>query len=183
MAQSRYLSPEAVGRLARKKKRQQIWGWVLTIFFALSVVLSLTEKENQTIINGLPLYAACLAASAFLLWCSFRSAARLAQAQRYGSLFAQDRNGVVTAAELARANGLPEFKARAQLEKLFRLGLFQNCALETGGELRVVLSDASFETKRAGFVNVRCASCGGTSRIRADTVGVCEYCGSPIKAE
>lgn len=182
MGNNRYLTAEPLLRLARKKRRQQLWGWILTVFFALSVLLALTEKEDQTLIDGLLFYIVCLAGSAFLLRCGMRTADRLAQAQRYGAIFAQDRDGTVTAAELTRATGLTEAKTRAQLEKLFRLGVFQNCTLQEGGELCVVLSDAP-ATRSAGFVNVRCKSCGGTTRIPADAVGVCEYCGSPIRAE
>lgn len=186
MAQNneRYLAADAVRRLANRSRLQQRWGWILTVFFALSVILSLTEQEDRTLREGLPFYAACLAASAFLLWRGYANAALLSRARRFGAIFAQDRNGTVTAEELTRLSGLSGGKLSAQLSALFKRGLFQDCTLrQDGGAPCVLLSDAVLQTRSTGFVNVRCASCGGTSRIRADTVGVCEYCGGPIRAE
>jgi len=179
----RYLAADIIRRLAQKKRRQQRWGWILTVFFTLSVVLSLSSRADQTLRDGLPFYLACLAASAFLLWRGYVNAALLSRARRYGAIFAQDRDGTVTADELKQLTGLSSGKILSQLEPMFKRGLFQDCTLRQGdGKPCVILADALTDA-RSGFVNVRCASCGGTSRIRAGTVGVCEYCGSPVRAE
>ena len=36
------------------------------------------------------------------------------------------------------------------------------------------------DTLGAGFVEVKCPNCGGTSRIRAETYGKCSYCGESL---
>lgn len=185
-SQSRYLNREAVELLEKKKKKQSIWGWSLTAFFAAAVVLSLTEREDETLIQALPFYILCLLLSLLLLWRAYDKAAALAAANRYSAIFDADRDGMVQLQELTGQMGQDSRKVMKQLEKLFRLGLFRGCNLVRAGDTPGVrLGDASLGGSNGGmgFINVQCPSCGGTSRVRAGTVGRCDYCGSPLRGQ
>ena len=176
----RYLSQSALDRIRRNRRLQRGFGWPVTVFFALSVILALTDKEG-TLRDGLSVYAVLLLPGLYLLWRSYENSKLLGQANRYGTLFASDRNGTVTIDELTRQTGLASGKVLAQLERLFRMGVFQHCSLQRGGVPCVLLDDA--EDGQAGYVAVRCPNCGGTTRILAGRKGQCEYCGSAIRGK
>ena len=181
---NRYLNAEAERKLARRAKLQTGWGWGLSIFFALAVILSLTAEEGEQIGKDLFFYVGCLVPAAALLLLGFRSKGRLAAARRYAACFSADRDGFVDLRELARATGLPEQTALQRLDRLFNAGLFASCTLQRGGDRPgVALQDPKFSPDAIGYVNVKCASCGGTTRIRAGAVGKCDYCGSPVRLD
>ena len=179
-----YIVSNKLYDLERKKKRQLIWGLILTLFFASGIILAVVDHEED-LLDNLGFYAFCLIPSALLLYFAIRNGRRIASVHRYNAIFEQDRDGFVSIDELTQALGMPAQKMMKELEDLFRAGLFQNCTLQREVNPGVVLTDAvsaSAGVRSLGFVNVKCASCGGTSRIRAGTVGVCEYCGSPLNA-
>ena len=180
----RYLDSAAEDRLERRAKRQKGWGIGLSIFFGLAVIFALTADKDEPIADDLGFYLGCLVPGLALLVWSFFTKSKLTAARRYAELFGADRDGFVELRELTRATGLSEQKLLVRLDRLFNAGLFCFCTLQRGGARPgVLLSDARVSDEAVGFVNVKCASCGGTSRIRAGTVGKCEYCGSPIRPE
>lgn len=180
----RYLDPDAERRLERRAKLQKGWGLGLTIFFGLAVIFSLTAEKDEPIADDLGFYLGCTLPSVALLLWGLYTKRRLAAARRWAERFGTDRDGFVSLRELAQASGLSEQKAVSRLDRLFNAGLFRFCTFQRGGDRPgVILSDARLSDEAVGFVNVKCASCGGTSRIRAGTVGKCEYCGSPLRPE
>ncbi len=184
---SRYVVDSVVAGLEKKKKRDLIWGLVLSGFFLLGIVMGLGGSESgENLRDNVGFYAACLLLSLIPLYFGIRAHGKLNLIHRYSLIFDADRDGFVHLEELVRHTGRTAPKVIKELEFLFKEGAFQNCTLSSGGgQPGVILTDASIggETRMAGFVNVKCSSCGGTSRIRANTVGVCEYCGSPIRAD
>ena len=62
----RYLSQSALDRIRRNRRLQRGFGWPVTVFFALSVILALTDKEG-TLRDGLSVYAVLLLPGLYLL--------------------------------------------------------------------------------------------------------------------
>lgn len=168
-----YLNETAISKIARKQKLRTIVGGVLTVFFGLSVILAAVGYSPE-LRDGLLIYVILLIPSVLLLLLGIRAGRDIALARRYNGIFAADRDGVVHASELTGAAGKPEAHLSKELERLFRLGLFQGCTLEQGASPAVILADEK------SFVVVDCPQCGASNRIRARTHAKCEYCGSAI---
>ena len=188
MTRSRYVVDAVVAKLEKKKKRDLIWGIVLIGFFVSGIVIGLGDgSESENLKDNIGFYTVCLLLSCLPLYFGIRANYKLNLIHRYSVIFDADRDGYVHLDELVQHTGRPASKILKELEFIFKEGAFQNCTLSSGGsDPGVILTDASIgegETRAIGFVNVKCANCGGTSRIRANTVGVCEYCGSPIRAD
>lgn len=140
-------------------------------------------SDGSSLRDGLLTYVVCLIPSVILLICGFRMKKNIELAQQYNTIFMCDEDGFVDASELAAQTGKPLTKVFQELETLFRKGLFQNCTLQKSGKPGVVLGNKRIRDENSqGFVVVKCASCGGTSRIRSGMSARCEYCGSEIRA-
>ena len=172
---SPYLSTVRMARAAVVRWVATILGGLLTAFFAVGLYLVFTDlslREDWLMVIVLFLL------SAALLWRGIAAGREATLAKRYALYFSFDRDGHYSLRELKKSTGKDEAQIRAELERLFRRGYFTGCALEHE-PLAVVLSGA--EKPEARFVTVVCPNCGGTSRLRAKSSGVCEYCGSAIK--
>lgn len=181
---TRYLNQRKLAALRSRGKTQRVFGWILLATFVFGVVGFLTDGEADKLLKDLSAELIFVIGGGLLLFLGLRNKSRAEAAERFASIFSGDDNGVVTIEELTRATNQPSGKVLTMLNTLTRLGLFQNCVLESGGsQPRVVLSNAQFGTADAGYINVKCACCGGTTRIRFGTVGKCEYCGSPIRGD
>ena len=176
---TRYLSLAAVSAQERKKKRLLITGAILTVFFAYGIIAGIMN-QSEGLRKGIPLYIICLIPSVLVLLAGFNVGRRIDMAKRFETIFANDRDGVVTFDELARQTAMSETKVFSQLETLFRKGFFQNCSLQSGGVPCVLLGDAMVGESGIGFADVVCQSCGASTRIRAGSRGVCAYCGAPV---
>ena len=173
-----YLDEKGVRRLTWKQKRRKIIGACLVGFFGLASILSLVDyvpglREN------LPVYVGFLIPSVLLLLLGLRAGQDLELARRYNSIFSNDQDGVVEFSELRKATGQEAGQISKDLERLFRLGLFQGCTLRQENVPSVVLANA--DEDGAGFVVVTCTHCGAPTRIRAGSSGKCEYCGGRIR--
>ena len=181
-----YLDPVTVDRLDRRKRKQKGWGIGLTIFSLLGVYWSLTAKEGEAMYGDLPFYLGWLAASLIPLVLGIRNQLLLTTVLRCNAVFETDLSGVVGMGELQRQTRQSEGLLLARLHRAFDKGVFVNCSLDYSGERPCVkLAEETMEQRRLerSFLHVKCACCGGTSRLRRGTVGKCDYCGSPIRGE
>ena len=183
--QSRYLVSSRILKLKARGKVQRIVGWCASGFFLIGGTGVLIEnKKPEDFTQNLIIYLCFLAISLCVLYFGLKNQSLITAANRYASLFAADRDGTATLKELSDKTAKPEDKVRRELDKLFNLGVFQNCSLEKGGEQPgVVLSDVQLDRSAVGFITVKCPNCTGTTRIRFGTVGKCDWCGSPIRGE
>ncbi len=164
-----------------KKNIMLVAGTLLTSFFTFgffSTLLSRDEPKEDLIIA-----VVFLVPSVALLVSGIRTGRLNGAARRYESIFAGDRNGVVTISELEKQTGSDRAKVLAELEALFRRGYFSGCTLQRGGDPCVIISDAMREEAGLGFVTVRCPLCGGANRLRAGSRGTCSFCGGAITDE
>ena len=153
-----------------------ILGGLLTTFFAIGLVLCLTDSSMR---DDLWVALFLLIPSAWVLWKGIASGRDLELARHYQSVFAADAHGVVTLEKLMRQTGKSGTQIAKELERLFRKSYFQGCTLR-----REPLSVTLTGTKQGGeaFVAVVCPHCGGTTRLRAGSRGKCDYCDSAISA-
>ena len=177
-----YLSLPTVARQERKKKALLIAGGLLTLFFGAGLVGGVLHASDG-LREGIPVYLVFLVPSLLLLWRGVQAGRMTEAARRYETIFAADRDGVVTLAELTQQMGQPAEKVFAQLERLFRQGYFQNCTLQRGGEPSVRIASAVAGERRVGFLAVQCPRCGGTTQLRAGSQGVCAFCGGPLSGQ
>lgn len=168
---------KTAAKAARRNRLFVILGAILTVFFALSVVLALTDEDLG---QNLAVYVVLLIPSVLLCCLGLRGRKLADRANRYSAIFACDQDGVVTLSELARQTGMEPSAILPELEQLLDKGYLCNCSLQTRGQPRVILSSGTAEEEGSGFVDVLCPACGGTTRLRAGSSGTCEYCGSPL---
>ena len=172
-----YLSRRTLAKAAIKKNFMTITGGILTVFFAMAVLMSITGFDAD-LRKNLLIYVICLIPSVLLLVLGLKAVALIKLANRYNSIFECDRDGVVTISELTKQTGKENFKILSELELLIEKGFLCNYSLQKQGQPCVMLSDGSAD--RAGFLNVVCGKCGGTTRLNAGTSGACEYCGNAL---
>ncbi len=176
---NRYLSNGTVIAQGIYSKLMMLVGGVNTGLFAIAVVMSFTMKDEK-LKEGAPVYISLMFLFAIPLLLGIRKGRLTDTARRYETIFASDRDGVVTLEELATQTGKNGKKVFAELEKLFRKGYFRGCTLQRGGEPCVIIKDAMEGESGVGFASVTCRNCGAVTRIRAGSRGKCNFCGAPI---
>lgn len=174
----KYLSLKTVARQAVKQKCLMIIGGILTSFLAFGIIGGIAGEGELR--GGIPVYLVFLIPSLMILYRGYDAGRQIGAARRYESIFAADKDGIVTADELVRQTGKSPSRISKELERLFQAGYFYDCTLQQGGELCVLISEANTDERGIGFVMVKCKSCGGSTRIRAGSRGICQFCGSAI---
>ena len=184
-AESVYMSDEVAQAQRRKSKRGIVGGAILTAFFAFGIIEGILDKgPDHNLREGLTVYICCFIPSVFLLWRGILAGRIADTASRYETIFAADRDGVVTIEELKRFTGKSQEKIIKELKAAFGRGYFSGCALQEGGSPCVILSDArKVSPTRQGFLTVTCPNCGASNRIRVGSISMCEYCNSPLTGE
>lgn len=179
---SRYLSKKTLVKEGIKKRIMVISGGILTVLFAISVLMAIVGY-SEDLRQNLIIYVALLIPSVLLLYKGMKAGALTELANRYNSIFECDRDGVVTISELTKQTGKASSKILSELERLLEKGYLCNCSLQKSGQQCVILSDGTAGKDDSGFVNVVCDICGGTTRLRAGSSGRCEYCGKALKSQ
>ena len=165
-----YLSRAVMGTAAIKKYLLTILGALLTAFFGIGLVLTLTDPSMR---ENLAVCAVFLVLSALILWRGVQAGRHMQLARRYQAIFAEDRDGMLSVEELVSQTGKSGQQIAKELEMLFRRGFFKDCSLQRS-PLGVRLSGGG--KKQAVFLTVTCPHCGAGNRIRAGEQGFCEYC-------
>lgn len=174
-----YLSKEVIATLEKRKKRCLVWGIVLCSFFALAAMMSFAEVDPEgTLRQYRWFYVVALALSFLPLLAGIRASITLKRLYRCNAIFEADQDGFVTLKEISAGTHMSQEQTLRMLEKLCSTGAIVNCAFIRSGERPGVSLGGG---RTIGFRNVKCPNCGGTTRMRYGTVGVCEYCGSALE--
>ena len=153
-------------------------------FFIFALITEILDLSGEGEISIVIVWLICLLLNILILWNAIKTGILIRAAVRYNDIFCADRDGTNTLKEFSIILNKPDYAIEKELKTLFRYRYFRNCVLQQGGDFCVILNDAKDkDVKKFGFVEVTCKNCGGTSRIRAGTVGKCSYCGSPLKEE
>ena len=179
-ANTTYLNRKIISKIGIKANVQLIIGICMNFFYSCGVLAVFDGKAPTYFIA---LYIALMVPGFYLIWCGIMNKKMTGRAMKYDAVFAQDKNGVVTASEMGEQLGMKYFDIFIELEKLFRKGYFINCTLQQGRNPSVIINNAQIgDLKAAGFMQMVCPKCGASTRIRANSRGKCEYCGSVIQA-
>lgn len=179
----RYLNLNRIEAQEKSAKKFMIFGCILAVFFGFAIFACFFRlgSEEPIPMSYLPGYVLFFFISGIPIFISIKKSNQIKAARRYETIFGSDTDGIITGDELSRQLQKPSFKIFEELDKLFKKGFFQNCNLQLGGNPCVKIDNSiSQDIKGTGFVEVKCPSCGGTSRIRADSHTKCTYCGSPL---
>lgn len=177
-----YLSKKTLVKTEIKKRILVITGGILTVLFALSVVMAAVGYSAE-LRQGLVVYILLLIPSVLILYKGIKLGKITGLARRYNSIFSCDTDGIVTVAELVKQTGKTSPQILSELEMLLQKGYLRGCTLQKKGHQCVILSDGSADVSGFGFVNAVCDVCGGTTRLRAGSSGRCEYCGSALEGK
>ena len=173
-----YLSAARMGGAAVFMLIKIILGGLLTFVFGLGLILCFTEPSLK---GDWDAALIVLIPSALLLWSGLRTRRDLKLARRYAAVFSADRDGLLPLEELERQTGRTAEQIRPELERLFRRCWFTGCTLRRE-PFAVELGTAS-KKGEPRFVTVVCPHCGGSTRLRAGSVGRCDYCDSALEAK
>ncbi|SNU09949.1 hypothetical protein SAMN06297422_1403 [Lachnospiraceae bacterium] len=175
-----YLNYVIIRKTRAKAKVQMIVGVSMLAFYAvglLGVIQGQIERYQTALIIAL------MVPAFYLVWCACNHYGFIAKAERYDKIFCKDKNGIITAHEMAEEMNMKYFDMFVELEKIFRRGYFVNCTLQQGRNPSVIINNAQVgDAKGVGFMQMVCPKCGASTRIRANSRGNCEYCGSIIQA-
>lgn len=175
-----YLNEEVIKKNRSKAKKQMIWGVTAIAFYSAAFS---GVKDGSLEGYYIALIIVLLLPHFYLVWCARRNYNMNSLAQKYNKIFTSDRNGIITASEMEQTIGKKYFDIFIELEMLFRNGYFVNCTLQQGRNPSVIINNAQAgDQKGIGFMQMVCPKCGGYTRIRANSAGQCEFCGSDIRA-
>ena len=110
--------------------------------------------------------------------------------QRISDFFTADADGFVPISDLAKAMGMSEARLIKRTTKAIQKGLLVNCNYSVS-QRAFLLSDKIGRNYENGggvpenkpFVGVNCPSCAAAIKIRANTVGICPFCGKQLIAQ
>lgn len=177
--ESGYLSKKTIGKAKIKRQILLIVGGILTVFFILSAMMAIAGVD-ESIRDSLMIYLVLLVPSVIILYCGIKLGTILGKANQYNAIFKCDQDGIITMTELTKQTGKASDQILLEVEDLLKRGYLCNCSLQVKGQPCVILSDGVITGDNAGFVRVICPKCGGTTKLRAGSSGICEYCGSSI---
>ena len=114
----------------------------------------------------------------------FIKSAQVTFVRRISDLFTADADGFVPVSELAKAMGMPEYKLVDKVTSYMRKGYIINCNY-SAAQKAFLLSDkigaptTMYQGAPANhpFIGVHCPGCAASLKIRANTQGICPYCG------
>ena len=183
-----YLSPIFESQ-RKKSKGFIIAGSIIAGLYAFGTIYSLvipmpmqqTTSQNLEYKLYTPIFAAMIIPGLVLLCIGLVMNRKVNVALRYETILSGDKNGIVDIHELTGQTGKRPDEVIKELESLFRKGFFQGCTLQLEGSPAIIINDAMVGETGTGFAEVRCPKCGGATRIRAGSRGVCSFCHSPIE--
>lgn len=180
-----YLSPIFESQ-RKKSKGFIIAGSIIAGLYSFGTIYSLVMpmpemRENLEYKQFAPIFAAMIIPGLVLLCIGLVMSRKVNAAFRYETIFSGDKNGIVEIRELTGQTGKSQEKVFKELETFFRKGYFQGCTLQLEGTPAIIINDAMVGEAGAGFAEVRCPNCGGATRIRAGSRGVCSFCHAPIE--
>ncbi|MBR4206590.1 MAG: hypothetical protein IKQ92_14040 [Clostridia bacterium] len=178
-----FLEPDVVAAEKQKAKLLITLGGFFTALFLFAIIDGNVEKSLGTysvFSDLLEAYYVLIIPAAAVLVFGILAALRVKTVKRYGAIFSADRDGVVTAEELARQTGKTEEKIAGQLGGLFERGFFVNCAFEPSPSPRVVLGTAPLLQEGIGLTPVTCPWCGTVNHVLAGAHAKCSSCGGSL---
>lgn len=176
---SMYLSKKARPTAAVMHSICIVIGSFSTAFWVLGLALAIADVNNLR--QNLIVVIFMVIPSA-LLWYKGAVGKRwIDRANRYNSSFMCSNDGIVTVSDLTKQMGKEASVVIAEVDRLLEKGYLRGCTLQKGSQPCVVLSDSSSADCGKSFVVVQCDACGGSTRLRAGSVGKCEYCGRSLK--
>lgn len=109
--------------------------------------------------------------------------------QRISDIFTADADGFVPVSDLAKEMGMSEARLIKKTDKAIRKGYLVNCNYSVS-QRAFLLSDKIGQNYENGggipenkpFVGVNCPCCAASLKIRANTVGICPFCGNQLIA-
>lgn len=86
--------------------------------------------------------------------------------------------------KVALGMNLPVEKVEADVNALIKLGLIKNAYIDKSAHTLILPEyDLYDKIPDVVLVTVKCDCCGGNSRIPENTIGSCQFCGSPVSAK
>ncbi len=138
----RYLNENIVSAHIVMKRIQMVVGGLLSLFFLFGIVEVLIGEIERRHIS---VYLIFFIPSLLMFWRAVRTGMLIESARRYEMIIYGARDGIVTAEELELKMGKPGYKIFRELEKIFRKGYLQNCALQRGGDPCIIIYDMVYE--------------------------------------
>lgn len=169
-----------------------IWSAIAVPAFCFGIVLlgvlgSRPKVEDPVSVYAL--YIIMLIPCAFLIYMYFRRFGNVGFAQRVSNYFEKDSDGLVPVNEFATAMGMTQEQVVKKTNYLIRKGYLVNTNYDNAHRV-FLLSDkyrpqSEFAVSRGlpedkPFQGVTCPGCAAALKIRAETRGVCPYCGREI---
>lgn len=175
-----YLNNDIVRKNRLKAKTQMIIGVSMVAFYSIGYLCVFDGDLPQ---SYFALITALMMPAFYLIYCARNHYRYISKAEKYDKIFCKDKDGIITAHEMAEEMNMKYFDIFVELDKIFRKGYFVNCNLQLGRNPSVIINNAQVgDAKGTGFMQMVCPKCGASTRIRANSRGNCEYCGSVIQA-
>lgn len=167
---------------------QLIFGWMITTFSALMILVGIILIKNTDSMDGI-----ILIIFGVLFVFGIRLTAKAIQKIKlvkkfHGYSAILDNNSETSLDILASSVGISVMKINKEIKDMIFLGLFPDAYVDNNNRLilgtKAVQQDnkeqpsASSEEKK--LVTVQCKGCGATNKIMIGAVGECEFCGSQI---
>lgn len=105
---------------------------------------------------------------------------RLNAALRLSSLLIDDRDGILTLADISGIVGMPRPKLDRWLNELLSAGVLRNAYLDLGGNPASLVLTRPEDARGQRHCAVICPRCGTNTMVRVGFVASCASCGSPI---
>lgn len=178
---------------------QILAGVAILLWFGLCTIIYLTDKEFAAEV-GVGFLIFCLVLDALGVWLivlSRKKTKLMREFKKYVAAVSNDADGFIP--DIAISLGTSEEVVRKNLELMIKKKYFANAFIDYRTNCIKIanrhdtVANAAQQTQvnlgvhtapmAAETVTIKCRGCGGINTIQKGAVGVCDYCGSPIKGE
>ena len=140
----------------------------LMIPMAVIVVAACVEGEIWRVVFCIILMIMLGAEAGFCIY----SKKQLERINRYGLIFEEDHDGIITIARLHEMTGIPEKVIRKDLARYAKT----NANVTVDGDTVILGKDEDFE-------EIVCPTCGAKNTVRTGSSDKCNNCGSYLRRE
>ncbi len=169
---------------------QMVCGIIMVLFFGITIMLFIFDNSS----DGFSVILLCLLFVILGIWLivlSRKKSKLIKDFKQYVVAISSNPSGYIP--DIASSLGISTDTLHNNLDLMIKKKYFVNAFIDKNSDCIVIANRQTTTNNNNTTVNtmeqnieiitIKCKGCGGINSLQKNSVGDCDYCGSPIKAE